>query len=855
MKFRFTLTHQVEGTIEISAPDGCQESILRLQRDDNFHSLIETLDGSFIFYGKKNERINGGIDFLLLCERKHGYDTEIVFKIEIDHDYRGFNVLYYGTFKFIQLIQRPDNTLQLPVIRDGFWNKFITRYDSNVNIQSHEDLDGNPVDFYEGDVIELFSQPIQKITSYKGHSGDFDTITPQPIAATTTNIVLSGIQTIDNVSGFIGMSVGVKDQVDQKLNGVYNMQEGAWNRRSDANTTEQLNKAIFSVQQGTVNAGKAFRQMTLNPVIGTSNIVFEEYDYVRHHEYNITVIGDYRFFASPLFETDQSDINNSYKIPFYPLTNIDEVQPAIEITTNESGRILLSGSIGIYFKQVRLFPSSFADINVALRIKINDVITTLDEEYYPNTIEVDRVLNTYDYEFFVNPSDRIVLYLDINLRDDNVLLYFLGGVYNTDISFSFKSFSPNTRVPIFTTHDVLGYTLDRIVGGSNNMISSYFGSPFTKYESYPLFGCGARMLQSRGLQIRGYDLYSKPFFTNFKQQWDALNAIVPLSLSYVEGQDQIVIEEREFQYNENPSVYLSGWILTRSYDIEKSYKQIKIGYKVWASDNVSGLDDPQTKRTFSSQLNRSGTDLILESDFIAASMAIETTRRTNIEMSSDWKYDENIFLISGSDHPIIVNGEPKYEPELYENFSTVINLRYFENRYNIRFSASRNLKRHNKFLSSGMFQYPEAFWMFTSGEGNFDMVSQLNSECGDGGYIDEKGNQNVDIPVFTNALYEFEDQPLSWIDYLTIRERRHQAIAVSQTNEGHGIFYIKVLDYDINKGTASGSLIAKEFYDLIPIVSDMPDRDCIPSDDTFRAILQENTGLIITEDGDYYLQY
>jgi hypothetical protein len=55
--------------------------------------------------------------------------------------------------------------------------------------------------------------------------------------ATTANITLSGTQTIDGVSVVAGNRVLVKDQTDQKTNGIYVVDASTWSRAADADNT------------------------------------------------------------------------------------------------------------------------------------------------------------------------------------------------------------------------------------------------------------------------------------------------------------------------------------------------------------------------------------------------------------------------------------------------------------------------------------------------------------------------------------------------------------------------------------------------------------------------------------------
>lgn len=72
--------------------------------------------------------------------------------------------------------------------------------------------------------------------------------------ATTSNITLSGPQTIDGIALIAGDRVLVKNQTTANQDGIYTVAAGAWDRASDANTWNELISAFTFVEQGTVNA-------------------------------------------------------------------------------------------------------------------------------------------------------------------------------------------------------------------------------------------------------------------------------------------------------------------------------------------------------------------------------------------------------------------------------------------------------------------------------------------------------------------------------------------------------------------------------------------------------------------------
>jgi len=96
--------------------------------------------------------------------------------------------------------------------------------------------------------------------------------------ATTVNVVLSGVQTIDGISLSVGDRVLVKDQTDNTQNGVYDVSAGAWARSLDSDTGVELVNAFYFVQEGLTQQATGFVQSTPGPLtIGTSAIVFNQF--------------------------------------------------------------------------------------------------------------------------------------------------------------------------------------------------------------------------------------------------------------------------------------------------------------------------------------------------------------------------------------------------------------------------------------------------------------------------------------------------------------------------------------------------------------------------------------------------
>src|SRR5713226_7398676 len=82
------------------------------------------------------------------------------------------------------------------------------------------------------------------------------------VVATTANIVLSGVQTIDGVTVGNGAErVLVKNQADQTTNGIYVANTGTWTLATDAQgNTDWSNGTIVAIASGVANGGMVYVQ-------------------------------------------------------------------------------------------------------------------------------------------------------------------------------------------------------------------------------------------------------------------------------------------------------------------------------------------------------------------------------------------------------------------------------------------------------------------------------------------------------------------------------------------------------------------------------------------------------------------
>lgn len=97
------------------------------------------------------------------------------------------------------------------------------------------------------------------------------------LVATTGNITLAGLPTVDGVVLSSGKRVLVKAQTAAKDNGIYVTAAGAWTRAADANTNAKVTPGLLVlVEQGTVNGDSAWQLVTDGTItLGVTALAFD----------------------------------------------------------------------------------------------------------------------------------------------------------------------------------------------------------------------------------------------------------------------------------------------------------------------------------------------------------------------------------------------------------------------------------------------------------------------------------------------------------------------------------------------------------------------------------------------------
>jgi len=149
------------GQLVVKNPIGWQEITISLDRDPDFHSLVEYFKGDFGWYGSARTTLKA-------IENASGLNTEVRVVLEVSFKEGVWKLLHDGLMKLSQIEEiykgtRPYKAL-CPITRDDFWSKFMNRKDNPVNLEGTTDLDGGTRSAVAKTTVLMRGQTIRKRT-------------------------------------------------------------------------------------------------------------------------------------------------------------------------------------------------------------------------------------------------------------------------------------------------------------------------------------------------------------------------------------------------------------------------------------------------------------------------------------------------------------------------------------------------------------------------------------------------------------------------------------------------------------------------------------------------------------------
>lgn len=684
-QFRFTLYHPTIAPtgIVLNQPLGWKSAMISLERDKEFHSLVEYFKGTFIWYGTA---------MTLLQQAKLKDTIRILIEVTFGS---GFITLFDGTIdKSQEEVMSKGATeykMTAPIIREGFWSKFMARKSIPVDLMSTTDLDGG--------------------------------------------------------------------------------------------TRTAIDKIVLPLPGQVLNLVSQFRQLVDPPIgIGETQTGTDAFDsYVQ--------LG---------LDTEFDEIPETYTLPLQMFATVTEITSLIEVDTDGDLRIDITGIINVSGNTTPSTNVSNAQVTVYYKINDEAIVSIQSQSVNPAADSFDEDLTYADTVTITGivRGDRVRIFLRLQVGTDSSCDINASVIPTTfTVRVRQASVFPDTETDAFLIKDAAESIISKLVGADDVIVSDLFDQTL-----------GHRLNAiAKGKHFRGNSFTDKAFFMSFMDWWTGAAPMLGLGLGYdtVADVSKIRIEQIEYFYDPSPIVFLNGVSdLVRTNDLDKFFKSVETGFSKWSAESESGFDDPQTKAVRRADFGSIGIDLKILSTWIAASLAIEQTRRNRREAGKDWRLDEDYLVVAVKPDGV------DYTPELGSDFDTIVNLLNSDTRINVRHTPARIFKRWQKWLQGGAVLEEVDSFKFTKGEGNYEMQSTFPA----GDYESEDTiAEDDDISVGTDyilipRLYK-GSSPMKISTYQTMIANRHKALGISRTNTDHLPMHIIDFNYGLVSGKAEFLLI------------------------------------------------
>lgn len=241
--------------------------------------------------------------------------------------------------------------------------------------------------------------------------------------ATTADIVLSGLITVDGVLLQAGDRVLVKDQTLAENNGIYVAAAGPWSRSLDFDSLspiDEVNKAFMAVQEGDDNAGKLYVQFGDVNVLGVDPINFTFFnsidtliggDGITVSGANLSVDHDGQGldFAAGQLVIELDGVTLAKSASGLRLANTSviagsygSVTETLDVTVDAQGRItsINAQAIDITASQVNDFDEAAQDAvgsilqsTASVQLTYDDGNNTIEADVIPAGVDHDQLLN------------------------------------------------------------------------------------------------------------------------------------------------------------------------------------------------------------------------------------------------------------------------------------------------------------------------------------------------------------------------------------------------------------------------------------------------------------------------------
>ena len=311
------------------------------------------------------------------------------------------------------------------------------------------------------------------------------------VAASTGNLDLSSMPaTVDGVALNAGDRFLAKDQSTLPQNGIYVFAGAgsAATRATDANTTDELNRAIVSVVSGTMNTRTTWEQFTANPTVGASDIVWDTLGLVlaHLHPYLVGPVGlaPYQTIQAAINQavTDGHDSDDPADVFILPGTYTEDlaIKPGVSLR-----------AAVLYVSRSGSDPVSTTYAAYTIEIIGNHTYDHIDAGTTSHTIQIQGLRFLDDDAgalfAFVNSARKRIYFIECSIRNYNGVVLDFGTSGNCIMLFA-KSYvytaSGYMIADIPGPHRVFGESTQFFRSGFGDLVDVHDGGWFTAVGYY-----------------------------------------------------------------------------------------------------------------------------------------------------------------------------------------------------------------------------------------------------------------------------------------------------------------------------------------------------------------------------------
>lgn len=441
-------------------------------------------------------------------------------------------------------------------------------------------------------------------------------------------------------------------------------------------------------------------------------------------------------------------------------------------------------------------------------------------------IPIDK---TYSASMTLSQSDTVAVYIKIRQQGEyhrealnrNDMYWAQRFVKSDDSYFraSIISYKPSTTCDLFLANESFARTTEAITDNKMTVYSDYFGRTDSQPFQANQDGCGSLQAITKGLLIRQQHIsgYNPPFNMSFRELFDGMNAIHNIGIgiednSYGGTAQKIVrVEPVEHFYDKNTTILTCDKVnqITESVLENRIFSHIEAGYAKYESEEVTGIDEFLSKRSYRTEWKTVRNTANRVCPFIASGYALEVTRRKGHLTTSDWRLDNDVFIICMKRYlgDIVVEQGHISSPLNITDDSTV---------YNFAISPLRNAARWLKTWFAGITNPYTSRLILTDGTGNYYAGGQYTGACPiDNEVWDESlplqsnmfVNPDMVLPLWKPKQVQFE-YPLSFSEYQILKTNPYGVIKYSCNDNPYQYGYILNIEYKPNTGIANFTLLS-----------------------------------------------